>query len=635
MKLNFLPSQDSCLHRNDNPDNLNQTVMTKKWLWIPLVAIFFIVLLFAGLATGFALAYENRILPGVYVANMNLSGLNRKEATAAINLVTDKISQSGIQVLYKENGDNYLKVAPIIESASDPDLSREIITFNNEQTIDNAFAVGRNGNWLNDIVSGGRAFLAKTKLSADVEINNEALKKILQDQFADLEKPGQDAKPEIIWEDFGHRINIVGEQNGVSFDYDKAISIIANNLKSLNSQPVTIDIKSKEATINTQEAEASKGLLETVLSTSTALYFEDNEWQLTPKTLATMLEFQKTDGEIKAGINFEGWEKWVEKNLASEINIEPRDARIEMSSTTPMKIISHKSGRKINMEKTYQDINGGLSGENRRVEITVQEDLPKITIDNVNNLGIKEIIGAGHSNFAGSPNNRRHNIKTGAGKLQGVLIKPGEEFSLITTLGDIDGSTGYLPELVIKGNKTTPEFGGGLCQIGTTVFRAAMDSGLPITERHNHSYSVTYYLENGLPGVDATIYQPHPDVRFKNDTGNHILIQYAIKGNDLTFEFWGTKDGRKAERTKPKVWGWVSPAPTKMVETTELAPGVKKCTETSHKGVNASFDYSVTYPTGDVKKQTFTSHYKPWQAVCLIGVDKTAVQATTTPAIVE
>ena len=81
---------------------------------------------------------------------------------------------------------------------------------------------------------------------------------------------------------------------------------------------------------------------------------------------------------------------------------------------------------------------------------------------------------------------------------------------------------GYLPELVIKGDEIKPEIAGGLCQVGTTMFRAAMNSGLKITERQNHSLVVSYYndLSNGNPGTDATIYDPHPDFRFLNDTGN-------------------------------------------------------------------------------------------------------------------
>jgi len=118
------------------------------------------------------------------------------------------------------------------------------------------------------------------------------------------------------------------------------------------------------------------------------------------------------------------------------------------------------------------------------------------------------------------------------------MIKPDEDFSFNKALGAVDASTGYLPELVILADKTVPEFGGGLCQVSSTAYRAALNSGLPILERHAHAYPVSYYKPYG---VDATIYLPSPDMRFTNDTGKYIYVQTKIIGTKLYFDFFGTK----------------------------------------------------------------------------------------------
>jgi vancomycin resistance protein YoaR len=184
--------------------------------------------------------------------------------------------------------------------------------------------------------------------------------------------------------------------------------------------------------------------------------------------------------------------------------------------------------------------------ENKKREVTLKIDIvnPTIRRDNIATLGINGSIAQGVSSFGGSPVNRIHNINVGAAKFNGVLIEPDAKVSFNTILGDVDASTGYLPELVIKENKTVPEYGGGLCQVGTTFFRAALLAGVPITEREPHAYHVLYYDWPYGPGVDATIYTPHPDVRFRNDTGSWILIQTAVVGNKLYFNFYGTKGGR-------------------------------------------------------------------------------------------
>lgn len=151
------------------------------------------------------------------------------------------------------------------------------------------------------------------------------------------------------------------------------------------------------------------------------------------------------------------------------------------------------------------------------------------------------------------------------------------------------------------------------------MFRTALNTGLPITSRQSHSYTVSYYYPIG---TDATIYDPAPDMKYINDTGNYILLQTRIEGNKLIFEMWGTKDSRTVEKTEPRLYGWQSPPPKKTIETTDLAPGVVKCTERAHQGVSAEFDYKVTYANGDVKEETFQSKYKPWQEVCLLGVEE-------------
>ncbi|HLC63987.1 MAG TPA: VanW family protein, partial [Patescibacteria group bacterium] len=187
--------------------------------------------------------------------------------------------------------------------------------------------------------------------------------------------------------------------------------------------------------------------------------------------------------------------------------------------------------------------------------------------------------------------------------------------------------TGYLPELVIKGDETIPEYGGGLCQIGTTVFRAALASGLPIVERRNHSYRVVYYEP---AGKDATIYDPKPDFKSTNDTSQNILIQTRIEGDNLYFDFWGTADGRIAEQSDSTIYNIKPPGETINIETDKLAPGEKQCTESAHAGADAYFDYKVTYPDGTVQEERFTSHYIPWPAKCLVGK-----QPTTTIEVLE
>ena len=241
------------------------------------------------------------------------------------------------------------------------------------------------------------------------------------------------------------------------------------------------------------------------------------------------------------------------EDLERQANKDPEDAKFKMDENEKVSLFSLGSpGVKLDKEKSLQVILEYLKNDekNSQLKLSFAEIAPNLSINSVDNLGITTLIGEGRSNFRGSPKNRIFNIKVATSRFDGILIKPGEEFSFVKILGEVDGEHGYLPELVIKKDKTEPEFGGGICQVSTTTFRAAINSGLKITARKNHAYPVQYYNPQGM---DATVYIPRPDLRFINNTSAHILIQTKIEGTELVFRFFGTNDSRKVEIIGPKI----------------------------------------------------------------------------------
>jgi vancomycin resistance protein YoaR len=189
-------------------------------------------------------------------------------------------------------------------------------------------------------------------------------------------------------------------------------------------------------------------------------------------------------------------------------------------------------------------------------------------------------------------------------------------------VGDISAATGYQSAYIIKDGHTVLGDGGGVCQVSTTLFRAALAAGLPIVERHAHDYRVHYYEEGGIqPGLDATVYGPTYDLKFKNDTPTSILIQAKtdVANLSLTFDLYGTGDGRKAQISNQKIWDITSPPPDLYQDDPTLPKGVVKQVDFSAWGAKASFDYLVTRGADVLENTTFVSNYRPWQAVYLRG----------------
>jgi vancomycin resistance protein YoaR len=237
--------------------------------------------------------------------------------------------------------------------------------------------------------------------------------------------------------------------------------------------------------------------------------------------------------------------------LSEKVNRDSKNPTFGESTEKTIAILdTGENGLILDESAAVASIRDAIEAEKKTVSLPVKIISPTIGSTDPAELGIRELVAEGTTNFRGSPKNRIFNINRALEQFQGVIIAPNAEFSFVKQLGDVDGEHGYLPELVIKDNKTEPEFGGGICQVSSTMFRTAINAGMKITARRNHAYPVSYYKPYGM---DATVYIPAPDFRFRNNTSNNILILSSVEGTSLTFRFYGTKDGRQVEIDGPHI----------------------------------------------------------------------------------
>lgn len=240
------------------------------------------------------------------------------------------------------------------------------------------------------------------------------------------------------------------------------------------------------------------------------------------------------------------------ENIAAGLNSTTTEPQLTIQNGVVTNFVPPKNGVFVDSYQTSINILKALSQNATSAEISAATVLPKTQLSQLNNLGINELIAEGVSSDKGSPNNRNWNIGIGVKKMTGIIIPQGAEFSFDNALGPVTSAQGYLPELVILSNQTVPEDGGGLCQVSTTMFRAAMAAGLPITERINHAYAVSYYSPQG---TDATIYPGSADLKFINDTPGAILVwPYIENRTTVIFDFYGTNDGRQVVLHPPVVY---------------------------------------------------------------------------------
>ena len=323
-------------------------------------------------------------------------------------------------------------------------------------------------------------------------------------------------------------------------------------------------------------------------------------------------------------------EKVLNKTLIpfmEKVNKEPVDALFTFQNGKVIAFKPSEEGKMVDVDDIKKNLNYQfekiLSKQKTQtitIPINTKTLTPKITTDKANNLGIKELIGKGTSLFQRSIPQRIFNITLAAQRINGVLIAPNETFSFNKALGDVSAFTGYQQAYIIQNGKTILGDGGGVCQVSTTFFRALLDSGLPITQRHAHAYRVGYYEQDSLPGLDATIYVPSVDLQFKNDTNDYILVQTQLDQDlqQLSVFLYGKKDGRIVSMTVPVITNRAPPPPDLYQDDSTLPKGVIKQVDFKAEGSKVSFTREVT-KNGKKTLDKFISNYAPWQSVYLRG----------------
>jgi len=315
--------------------------------------------------------------------------------------------------------------------------------------------------------------------------------------------------------------------------------------------------------------------------------------------------------EIKLRTLVESWR--------SQFSVPAQNALLHFNPATKNVRVEQKShpGRRLDVIGTVRAIERAVANDQREATLVMEIVEPDVDSNRVSEMGIHELVASGETYFAGSSAARVHNIEIAAAKFDGVVIPPNSIFSFNDVMVDVSAANGFEDSLIIWGDRTAVGVGGGVCQVSTTLFRAAYQAGLPIIERYNHGYVVGWY---GEPGMDATIYTPTVDFRFRNDTGAYLLIEPVVQGGRgiITFNLYGTKPARTVIVGEPVYENVIQPEPPVYRVDASIEPGKRKQVEWAKNGMDVIIQRNIT-ENGRSRTDRLTSRYQPWQAVYLVA----------------
>jgi len=590
------------------------------------IGVFIFIFIIFFVITTFQLMYNGRIFPGVNVGNINIGGLTVDEAEI-------RLTQS-----HRFSGSNHLILKYLNENIS-VEVAKLGIRLDAASTAKEAFQFGRSfpvEKWVWQQVF---IFAPHIDLTPVFIFDEQVAVDLLREIGNKRDQPLIEAGLKVD----GTRVAATTGQTGQALVMNTSLAAIREYF--IKSKPGIIDLLVNEQHPSMIDANEYIPLAQKILDQPFIIETPEGDghlkriWTITPKNLAPMLVFKISERETSSiipQINEEYLAGMLE-SISEQVASAPENPRfIFNDDTRNLDLLSKgKNGRTLDTKASIEIIQNALANGDHQAILSMDYRSPEVSdSSSAQELGITELVRQESSYFYGSDQARIHNIETAANQFHGLLVPPGEVFSIANAMGEISLDSGYSEALIIYNGKTIEGVGGGVCQVSTTLFRTAFFTGFPIVERHPHAYRVSYYekvagniRDSNLAGLDATVYIPLVDLKFKNDTPYWLLMETYVNrsANRLTWKFYSTNDGRTMK--------WTTTGPTNTIEpkkpfyqlNTDLETGEIKQIDWEAEGADITVSRTVSKDGEFFFDDTFFTRYEPWRAVYEYGPGTTGI----------
>lgn len=569
---------------------------------------------------GFRIRYYGQINPGVTVAGIYVGSLKPAAAAAKISL---ELPYHHRGVILLRDGDHTLSVTP----------AEMGLFLDPETTAENAFRVGRETNPLRSLAQQFGAIITGTDLPPvmifDQRMAFEVLTRIARERDVQVVEPSLSVVNGEV---------IIHEGRGGRFlDKEATLALLGAQMQSLSDGVVPLvfrEVKPLIISVSSQ-AELARNILSQPLKIHMPSGQPDNlgPWVFEPVEVGDLLVFKKViDDEPRYELGLDNGKlyRWL-SDLQPDLYLEPVNTRfIFNDDTRQLEVIQPAIiGRTLDIDASINALEEKVLAGEHNLNLEFIFTPPPVTDEmTAEQLGIRELVHREISYYYGSSAERIHNIRVSSERFHGLLVAPGETFSMVQALGQVSLESGFAEALIIMGGRTIQGVGGGICQVSTTLFRAAFFTGFPIIERHPHAYRVRYYEVDAannqvdrLVGLDAAVFVPIVDLKFKNDTPHWLLMETYVNApaRTLTWKFYSTSDGRQVQ--------WETTGPTHIVEAPkpiyrenpELAKGEVKQVDWEADGADVTVTRTVIRNGEVYFRDTIFTHYQPWQAIYEYG----------------
>jgi vancomycin resistance protein YoaR len=508
------------------------------------VALAAVALVTAFVLGVFRTRYDDRVLPSVVVADVEIGGMTRAEAQSAVATRVDGLLDAPVTFNY--DGRTWTTSLRELGVSADTDGA-----------VSEAFALGREDtararvDTVYDVARGG----ATVQLA--MRVDREAAKAWVARTTEEIGLKPRDATLRV--ED--GKVIVEPDVDGVIVDGERIDAVVDEAVRSFAPYTGPLPVLAKPATTHTEDLADEADRLEKALSKSITIAYKKKKWKLKPEDLGQFVILTPSaDGrDVSVELDKDALADWLRPVVAEALNRDPVDATISWEGDRIIALSESSDGIRVRPDSLAREIDKSFFGDHEPVDIPIRVLKPAVDSDKLETLNITTKLGTGTSNFAGSEAERATNIWVGSEQLNGAVVPPGGVFSFNDAIGDITEDKGYVEAGVIEAERIGKDIGGGICQVSTTVFRAAYLAGMPMEEWHPHVYRLSFYEQDGWdPGLDAAIFQEGAreewdDFKFLNPTDGWLLVEAYVSDTQVTVNIYGPDTGWKVESSEPEM----------------------------------------------------------------------------------
>ena len=423
----------------------------------------------------------------------------------------------------------------------------------------------------------------------------------------------------------GTTFRIEPARPGYALDTQSAERSVVHSLASLARTGARIELPLHVQAPHVRVADLAVALRQARLAVSRPVHLElgKTRWVLSPRRVAVLLELP-ANGRSTLRVGGPAADRWLVR-LGSRIEHPAKDATFALVGNR-VRVVPSQPGFKLDAVATADAVlRAALRRTRRTAHLPVRASQAKVTTAAAEAMHIRDVVSSYTTVFGGIPN-RIHNVELVAHLVDNKLIAPGATFSFNRTTGERNAAKGFLEAPVIVNGELTTGLGGGVCQVSTTVFNAAFEAGLRITERTNHALYISHYPQ----GRDATVNYPDVDLQFVNDSDHWLLLRTFVSSSSLTVSLYGTALHRKVESTTTPLLVHGVP-PVKKTIDPALAPGEKIVDDAGVPAMSTSVTRDVYAPGGKLlDHDVWYSSYRAEPKLVRLGPAKKKPAKTTT-----